>query len=163
MVLIHIVTCLYLSRRHCLCKSSSLSHSIELLIAQRNGYVPSATDYSAVDAFGYCYQVPQGNPSYAAQPSYAADNSSGSGLGIGYDNTSPQETDLGSTHYNVQTDRYDCHACARPCDFGRLQELKRHIGLKHNIELVGCSVPGCKEKFPKARPDYMRRHLNKDH
>lgn len=129
----------------------------------RGGNVQSTADYGTANVFAYDYQVPQGNPHDAGQSSYAT----GSGFGLGacfvYDSAPPKEIDLGSTHYKRQTRRYDCHICADSTGFGRLQDLKRHIGHKHDVEPVVCSVPGCEEKFPKARPDYMRRHIDRDH
>lgn len=107
--------------------------------------------------------MPQGNPPNAGQSSYDTESDSGLGARTLYDNAPPKGTYFGSTHYNKQTGRYDCHICADSTDFGRLQDLKRHIGHKHDVELVACSVPGCEEKFPKARPDYMRRHIDRDH
>ncbi|OAK99168.1 hypothetical protein IQ06DRAFT_294585 [Phaeosphaeriaceae sp. SRC1lsM3a] len=64
-------------------------------------------------------------------------------------------------HAQAQKYGYGCDYC--PKVHTRPQDLWRHLEHIHGHEVIACVYPGCKEVFPKARKDYMLRHLQASH
>jgi uncharacterized C2H2 Zn-finger protein len=133
----------------------------------------TVASHNTIDTTAYSPQVQLPVPIFAAeasQNSVPCPNHPWSSLpvptpGASGDNdvSSPWQMSLGSVYYDAQARRYyhRCNICST--GISRLQDLKRHVNHKHGNEFIACEYPGCEELFPKARPDYLGKHVARYH